>query len=75
MYDSRPPKIKSKSGKVKSAFEMNPSTEDRRAGTSIGCGDYYGSGFKAKVGKLRGDTVGYSPVSPKQMGTPPKSLA
>lgn len=75
MYDSRRPKIKSKLGKVKNAFEMNPSTEDRRAGTSMGCGDYYGTGFKNKIGKLRSDTVGYSPVSRQQMGKPPKSLA
>lgn len=37
-------------------------------------GDYYGTGFKAKIGQVRSDTVGYRPVSRKQMGTPPRSL-
>ena len=37
-------------------------------------GDYYGTGFKNKVGKMRGDSVGYRPVTKKQLGTPPKSV-
>lgn len=44
-------------------------------GPKGGCGDYYGTGFKAKVGQMRGDSVGYRPVSQQQMDTPPKSLA
>jgi len=42
--------------------------------TKFGMGDYYGSGFKAPVGKIRDDTVGYRPVSRKQLGTPPRSV-
>lgn len=38
-------------------------------------GDYYGTGIKQKVGRMRGDSVGYRPVNPKQMGTPPTSLS
>lgn len=41
---------------------------------SKGMGDYYGTGYKNPIGKLRSDTVGYRPVSRKQMGTPPKSV-
>lgn len=37
-------------------------------------GDNYGIGLKAKVGKLRGDTVGYIPATKKQLRTPPKSV-
>lgn len=40
----------------------------------MGCGDNYGIGYKAKIGKIRGDTVGYIPVSKKQLKTPPKSV-
>lgn len=37
-------------------------------------GTNYGIGYKAKIGKIRGDTVGYVPVSKKKMGVPPKSV-
>ena len=36
-------------------------------------GDNYGLGYKAKVGKMRGDSVGYRPVSKKQLRTPPRN--
>ncbi len=39
----------------------------------LGAGDNYGLGYKAKVGKIRGDTVGYIPVSAKGLKMPPKS--
>lgn len=42
---------------------------------SQGMGNYYGSGAKNPVGKMRSDSVGYRPVSKKQLGTAPKSLA
>jgi len=44
------------------------------AKTKFGMGDNYGTGFKNPIGKLRSDTVGYRPVTKKQMGTPPKSV-
>lgn len=37
-------------------------------------GDNYGIGFKAKVGRIRGDTVGYIPATKKQLRTAPKSV-
>lgn len=43
--------------------------------TSMGMGDYYGTGIKAKLGRVREDTMGMMAVNPKQLKTPPKSLA
>ena len=40
----------------------------------MGCGDYYGTGMKNPIGRVRDSTVGYRPVSRKQMGKPPKSV-
>jgi hypothetical protein len=37
-------------------------------------GDYYGTGFKPKVGKLRA-SASSSPIPKKAMRLPPKSLA
>lgn len=39
-----------------------------------GMGDYYGTGVKAPVGKVRDATVGYRPVSRKGLKTPPTSV-
>ena len=36
-------------------------------------GDNYGLGVKAKIGKMRGDSVGYRPVSKKMLSKPPRS--
>lgn len=43
--------------------------------TKYGMGDYYGQGIKAKVGRMRSDSVGFIPVSKKGIKTPPRSLA
>lgn len=40
-----------------------------------GMGFYYGRAHKNPMGKLRSDTLGYIPVSRKQLGTSPTSLA
>lgn len=54
-----------KPGKNRFAHESN---------TKYGMGDHYGTGVRAKVGKMiRG--VGFQEVSSRKMGTPPKSLA
>ena len=42
--------------------------------TKYGMGDYYGTGFKAPIGRMRSDSVGYRPVTKKKLGTPPKSV-
>lgn len=39
-----------------------------------GMGDYYGTGVKAPVGRMR-DGMGMIPVTKKGLGKPPKSLA
>lgn len=45
------------------------------ANTKYGMGDNYGTGIKAKLGKMRDGSVGMIALSPKKMKTPPKSLA
>ena len=42
--------------------------------TSMGMGDYYGTGIKAKVGKMA-EGPGQIPATPKQLKKPPRSLA
>lgn len=37
-------------------------------------GDHYGSGVKARVGKMRRDSVGYIPVTNKKLRVPPKAV-
>ena len=45
------------------------------ANTKFGMGDYQGSAIKAKVGRMREDSVGMRQVSPKKLKKPPKALA
>ncbi len=40
-----------------------------------GMGDYYGTGIKAKIGKIRSDSMSMHEVTPSKLKTPPKSLA
>lgn len=40
----------------------------------LGMGNYYGRAHKNPMGAMRDDTLGYIPVSKKQLGTPPKNL-
>ncbi len=42
--------------------------------SQIGMGDYYGTGIKNKVGKVR-EIIGVDKISNKKLGKPPKSLA
>lgn len=42
--------------------------------TKYGMGDYYGTGMRASVGKMRSDSVGYRPVTPKKLKTPPRGV-
>lgn len=44
------------------------------ANTKYGMGDHYGTGIKAKLGRVRDDTPGMVKLSKKQLGTPPKSV-
>lgn len=43
--------------------------------SSKGLGDYYGTGIRQPLGKLRGDTVGMVNLTPKELKKPPRSLA
>lgn len=43
-------------------------------GPRPGAGDNYGLGYKAPIGRMRGDSVGYRPVSKKELASPPRSV-
>jgi hypothetical protein len=45
------------------------------ANTKYGMGDHYGQGIKAKIGRMRGDSMGMIQLTPKKMKVPPKGLA
>lgn len=40
-----------------------------------GLGDYYGTGIRAKIGKMREDSMGMHQITPAKLKKPPKSLA
>lgn len=45
------------------------------ANTKYGMGDHYGTGIKAKLGRMREDSMGMMTLTPKKLKTPPKNLA
>lgn len=49
--------------------------EAHSANAKYGMGDYYGTGIKAKVGRMRDDSMGMNAVTPSKLKKPPKSLA
>lgn len=55
--------------KIITAHTAKPS----KSGMSLG--DYYGTGIKAKVGRMREDQLRFNSVPPKKLMTPPRSLA
>jgi hypothetical protein len=57
---------------LKSGRKKN--VEAHTSPTKYGMGDYYGTGFKAPVGRVRDGTVGFIPVSKSKLGKPPKSV-
>lgn len=65
-----------KSSKPGAPWQFKPSNPPRPSGPGAVGGTYYGSGVRNPTGKIRGDgSIGYRPVTKKQLGTPPKSLA
>ena len=48
--------------------------ETHTAKTKLGMGDFFGQGFKQKVGRNRSSALG-NPVSKVKVKKPPKSLA
>ncbi len=56
-------------------YKPKTSTTAHTSKTSKGMGDYYGTGIKQSVGKMRSPSVGMTPASAKKVKTPPRSLA
>lgn len=42
--------------------------------TKYGMGNYYGTGVKAPIGRIRDSSVGFRPVSKHQLSVPPRSV-
>lgn len=63
--------------KARWAYQSNSVTDGRyrASGFAGGAGDYYGSGMKNPMGKMRKGSVGYVPVSKEELGIPPRGLA
>ena len=59
---------------LKNPWDFNASTEEVKAYTNGGMGDYYGSGIRQPVGKQRSPTVGLTPLTPKELRIPPTSV-
>lgn len=43
--------------------------------SSMGMGDYYGTGIRAKLGRVREDSMGMNAATPKKLSVPPRNLA
>ena len=55
--------------------KLKRSPEAHVANTKYGMGDYYGTGVKQKVGRLRESYMAEGPMTNKKLGKPPKSYA
>jgi len=55
--------------KVKSKATFNHTSKSQK-----GMGDFYGSGVRNKVGKIR-EVTGFEPIAKSKIGKPPKALA
>lgn len=55
-------------------FKEGKKQEAHTAPTKYGMGDYYGTGYKNPIGKIRDQSVGYRPVTREQLGTPPRGV-
>ena len=54
---------------------MKKHIEAHTSPSKFGMGDYYGTGIRQKIGRMREDSVGYKPVSKEKMKRPPMSVA
>ena len=57
--------------------KASPKTNRHQTHTSRspkGLGDFYGTGIPGKIGRMRSG-MGFDKLSPKKLGTPPKSVA
>jgi len=55
--------------------EKIKSRQAHTAPTKYGMGDYYGTGVRQKLGRVRDSTVGMVKLSPKKLKKAPKTLA
>lgn len=55
--------------------KVGPNRESHTANTKYGMGDNYGIGVRAKIGKMRDDSMGMMALTPKKLKTPPRSVA
>ncbi len=67
--------IAPKERKSSSTFAAPTFDEQRTSGKFMAAGDYYGTGFKAPVGKIRGGSPSRNPIPQKSLRKPPESLA
>ena len=58
----------------KTRSTLSKATGAHVAKTKFGMGDFYGSGIKQPIGKIRSG-IGSNPVPKSKLGKPPKSLA
>lgn len=54
--------------------KLKPTKAIKTPKSPKGMGDYYGTGFTAKIGTMR-EGPGFEKLSKRQLKTPPKSLA
>ena len=64
---------KEKKMNVRNPLSPQPTFDSRKR--MFDGGDNYGTGFRAKIGKMRGDSVGMDPIPRKELRTDPRSLA
>ena len=55
--------------------KTKPNKEWHVPNTKLGMGDYYGTGIKQNVGRMREDSMSVFASTPKNLKKPPKSLA
>lgn len=60
--------------KKPSAPKIKPLKQAHTSDSRKGMGDYYGTGVKANMAKVK-EGMGFREISKKKMKTPPKSLA
>jgi len=66
-----------KPGKTNSSRINKPKGQTKEAHTQYvthGMGNYYGTGYKPSIGKMRSDSVGFRPVNKTKLGSKPKSV-
>ena len=55
-------------------MKANKHVESHCSPTAKGMGDYYGTGIRNPIARIREDAVS-QPVAPHKLGKPPKNLA